>query len=72
MDEEKKIVQEVLRSREAGSKLLLAEYQDRLYAIAFGLCGDSSHAEDLVLRTVERVLDKVESYSGEDSFFQRV
>ena len=69
MDEEKKIVQEVLRSSEAGSKLLLAEYQDRLYAIAFGLSGDSSHAEDLVLRTVERVLDKVESYSGEDSFF---
>lgn len=69
MDEEKKIVQEVLRSSEAGSKLLLAEYRDRLYAIAFGLSGDSSHAEDLVLRTVERVLDKVESYSGEDSFF---
>ena len=56
------IAQEIQQDREKGAARLVAEYKERLYAAAFSLCGDATEAEDLVFRTFEQVLDKIDSY----------
>ena len=63
------IVQEILQDREKGAARLICEYRERLYYVAFSLCNDAAEAEDLVFRTFERVLDKVETCECEDSFY---
>ena len=69
MSEAIDIVQEILRDREKGAARLVSEYRERLYAVAFALCDDAAEAEDLVFRTFEQVLDKIESCGDEDSFY---
>ena len=64
------IVQEILQDREKGATRLVAEYRERLYGVAIALCNDVAEAEDLVFRTFEQVLDKVETCGSEDSFYQ--
>ena len=68
MDSDLSIVQEILRNREAGAARLVAECRDSLYAAALSLCGDPAHAEDLVFRTFERVLDRVATCRDESAF----
>ena len=63
------IAKEIQQDREKGAARLVAEYKERLYAAAFSLCGDTAEAEDLVFRTFEQVLDKIESYREEQAFY---
>ena len=59
----------ILRDRERGASQLEAEYRERLYSVAFALCHDATEAEDLVFRTMERVIEKIETYEERDSFY---
>ena len=59
----------ILRDRESGASQLEAEYRERLYSVAFALCHDATEAEDLVFRTLERVIEKIETYRERDSFY---
>ena len=63
------IIDEILQDREKGAARLVAEYGERLYGVAMALCKDASEAEDLVFRTFEQVLDKVDTCGNEDSFY---
>ena len=63
------IVREITEDREKGAARLVAEYRDRLYCDAFALCDDKSAAEDLVFKTFEQVLDKIEDCRDEQSFY---
>ena len=63
------IAQEIQRDREKGANRLVAEYRDRLYAAALSLCGDAIEAEDLVFRTFEQVIDKIDEYREEQAFY---
>lgn len=63
------IAQAILQDREKGASRLEAEYRDRLYSAAYAMCHDANEAEDLVFRTIERVLDKIETYEEQDSFY---
>ena len=63
------IARMILRDRESGASQLEAEYRERLYSVAFALCHDATEAEDLVFRTLERVIEKIETYRERDSFY---
>ena len=63
------IARMILRDRERGASQLEAEYRERLYSVAFALCHDATEAEDLVFRTMERVIEKIETYEERDSFY---
>jgi RNA polymerase sigma-70 factor (ECF subfamily) len=63
------IAQTILLDREKGALRLEAEYRERLYSVAFALCHDAAEAEDLVFRTLERVIDRIETYEERDSFY---
>ena len=60
---------EIRRNGESGAKLLVSEYGDRLFAAAMLLCGDAGDAEDLVFRTLDRAVRKIDSYRPTGSFF---
>ena len=66
------IVQLLLHDREKGSVQFVAEYRDRLYSVALALCHDETEAEDLVLRTLERVIEKIDTYQEQNSFLNWV
>ena len=63
------IAQELLLDREKGAARFMAEYRERLYSVALALCRDETEAEDLVLRTLERVIEKIGTYQERNSFF---
>ena len=69
MDNSVSIVEAIRKDRAAGSERLVVEYKDRLYGIAFGLCGNAAEAEDLVFRTFEQVIEKIDGYREEEAFF---
>ena len=69
MDNSVSIVEAIRKDRTAGSVRLVAEYKDRLYGISFGLCGNAAEAEDLVFRTFEQVIEKIDDYHEEEAFF---
>lgn len=54
---------------ERGAVRLVAEYHSRLLVDAKALCGDDAEAEDLVFRTFENVLRKIDTFRGECSFY---
>lgn len=60
---------EIRRNPELGAKRLVAEYGDRLFAVARRLGLNVQDAEDLVFRTLGRALGKLGTYKGESSFF---
>lgn len=62
-------MRDITEDREKGAARLVAEYKDRLYCDAFALCGEKSAAEDLVFKTFEQVLDKIEDCRDEQSFY---
>ena len=64
------IAQDILHDREAGTARLVAEYRNRLYAVALSLCHDPVEAEDLAFRTIERAVAKIELYEDRDSFYE--
>ena len=63
------IVQEILRDREKGAVRLVSEYRERLYSAALALCRNETEAEDLVLKTFEQVIAKIESCRNEKAFY---
>ena len=59
----------IANNREEGARVLVEDYGARLYAIAFRLCLDAHAAEDLVQRTLVRVVERIAGYKGESAFF---
>ena len=69
MQQPDSIAQELLKDREKGSVRFMAEYRERLYSVALALCHDETEAEDLVLRTLERIIEKIGDYQERNSFY---
>ena len=59
----------IVEDAERGAEALVAEYGTRLYATAFRLCQNGKDAEDLVFRTLARVVERVKTFNGKSSFF---
>ena len=59
----------IAENAERGAEALVKEYGTRLYATAFRLCQNGHDAEDLVFRTIARVIERIRSFNGESSFF---
>ena len=54
---------------EVGARMLVAEYGDRLFRAAVLLCRDEHIAEDLVFRTLERVVEQIDRYDASLPFW---
>ena len=52
-----------------GARMLIAEYGDRLYAVALILEQESHSAEDLVSRTVRQAVVKIDRFDSSYSFW---
>ena len=63
------IIEDIRKDRTAGADRLVTEYKNRLYNVAYSICGDEHEAEDLVFRTFEQVIAKIDDYQEQDSFF---
>lgn len=63
------IFEEIKADREVGARRLVEEYRSRLMAMAMGLTKSSHEAEDLVFRTFERVILKIDDYRPSGSFY---
>ena len=59
----------IAKDAEEGARVLVEDYGARLYATAFRLCLDAHAAEDLVQRTLVRVVERIAGYKGESAFF---
>lgn len=59
----------VAEDRERGARVLIEEYDARLYATAFRLCLNEQDAEDLVQRTLVRAIERIATYNGASAFF---
>ncbi len=57
------------KDRERGARALVAEYSGRLYAAAFQICQNEHDAEDLVQRTLVRVVERISTFNGNGNFF---
>ena len=69
MADDDKILRELRERPEDGARLLVDAYGRRLYAAAVRLCRNESDAEDLVARTLARVIQSIGSFKGESGFF---
>ena len=63
------LYEEIRADREAGARRLVDEYRSRLMGMAMGLTKSSHEAEDLVFRTFERVILKIDDYKPTGSFY---
>ena len=63
------LYEEIKADREAGARRLVNEYRARLMGMAMGLTSSSHEAEDLVFRTFERVIVKIDDYKPTGSFY---
>ena len=63
------IVEELRRNRESGAKRLVGEYKAGLLALARRLYADPSDAEELVNRTFAAVVDGIDGFLEQSSFF---
>lgn len=52
-----------------GARRLVEEYGNRLYETAFRLCGNETDAQDYTFRTLERAVERIESFVGKSSLF---
>ncbi len=69
-DEENQVLLKEIRERpESGARLLVGAYGRRLYATAFRLCRHETDAEDLVARTLARVIEKAGDFGGGSALF---
>ena len=59
----------IKHNAEEGARVLVEDYGERLYATAFRLCLDAHAAEDLVQRTLVRIVERISSYKGDSAFF---
>ena len=63
------IWQEIRKDQESGAKRLVSAYGDRLFAAAALLCRNDSDAEELVFRTFEQAIRKVDTFEPTGDFF---
>ena len=63
------LYEEIQADREAGARRLVGEFRARLMGMAMGLTSSSHEAEDLVFRTFERVILKIDDYRPSGSFY---
>ena len=63
------LYEEIKADREAGARRLVEEHRSRLMAMAMGLTKSPHEAEDLVFRTFERVILKIDEYKPTGSFY---
>ena len=63
------LYEEIKADREAGARRLVDEYRSRLMAMAMGFTSSEHEAEDLVFRTFERVILKIDDYKPTGSFY---
>ena len=63
------LIADIHRDLEFGALQLIVEYRARLHVEAVKLCGDETQADDLVFRTFEQVLAKVDSYKVDMNLF---
>ena len=63
------LYEEIRADREAGARRLVDEYRSRLMGMAMGLTKSPHEAEDLVFRTFERVILKIDDYKPTGSFY---
>lgn len=61
--------EEIKKDPEAGAKWLVAEFGDRLFAVARCLGLNDQDAEDLVFRTLNQALAKIDSFEGKSSIY---
>ena len=59
----------IAKDAEKGAEVLVEEYSARLYATAFRICQNEKDAEDLVFRTLARVVSEIRSFRGDSAFF---
>ena len=59
----------IAKDAEKGAAVLVEEYSARLYATAFRICQNEKDAEDLVFRTLARVVSEIRSFRGDSAFF---
>ena len=63
------IWEEIALDCESGSRRLVAEYGDRLYAAALLLCPGAADAEELVFRTFERAVARIGQFKPGGAFY---
>ena len=63
------LIADIHKDLEKGALQLMVEYRERLNREAIKLCGDQAKAEDLVLRTIERVLAKADTYKDDINLY---
>ena len=63
------LIDDIHKDLERGVIRLIVEYRERLRSEAVGLCKDESLAEDLVFRTIERALSKIDTYKEDTNLF---
>ena len=63
------LYEEIRADREAGARRLVEEYRSRLMGMAMGFTSSAHEAEDLVFRTFERVILKIDDYKPTGSFY---
>lgn len=63
------IVETIRRDRDKGARLLVREYRVRLEALAKGFGADPHQAEDLVFRTFERAIEKIDTCQSPEAFY---
>ncbi len=69
MSDDDEILEKLRANPEDGARLLVGAYGRRLYAAAMRLCRNETDAEDLVSRTLARVVQSIGSFKGDSSFF---
>lgn len=61
------IWEELKKNKEQGARRLVDEYGNRLLGAASVFCGNAQDAEDLVVRTLEQAIKKINQFNPEYS-----
>ena len=69
MNDDSEIQRQIGERPEEGARLLVGKYGRRLYAAAMRMCRNEADAEDLVSRTLARVVQNIGSFKRESEFF---
>ena len=72
MDDTNDILLAIRTDAERGARLMVARYRTRLEAEARAFGVDAHTAEDLVFRTFERAIERIDTCRSADSFYARL
>lgn len=67
--DDNEILQALRERPEEGARRLVGTYGSRLFAAAMRMCRNETDAEDLVARTLARVIQSIRSFKGKSGFF---